>query len=480
MKVLVCLVVAGISGLALAVPPTISNLKIASNSGSRLTVTYEVDQPCIVTARLLTNGVAVATDAYIGSLSGDAFRAVRAGVRSFRWLRLADWAASFTAQEGIDGFSVELTAWETNCPPDFLVARLDCDQAKGWVRYFPTEADLPFGGVRSDAYKQGYLLMRKIPARSVEWIMGSPVTETNRGSDEAPHKVVIDSDYYLGVYEWTQTQVAATRTNHLGWWEYGFFNNVAAVTNRAVDCSYVIARCNTSGVAAPALFWPNEPGPNSLIGYARSVTRLPLDLPSEAQWEFAARGGADTATWPDGRLYHQAYKTSGAYSFEPYTNHFTLANFGRYRYNGGFIKNANGTYTLPKNTTDTSAGPDVVGNSAPNAYGIYDLLGNMTEWCLDVYRSDNTGLGGGIAVNEPGAANITSNFVSKGGSWLTAKGEDLRPAKRMSLRYDDGRTLVVNDKDLHPTTGQAIGTSNLNGSHGFRVCLPATAFYTED
>ncbi|RNI32691.1 gliding motility lipoprotein GldK [Rufibacter immobilis] len=81
-------------------------------------------------------------------------------------------------------------------------------------------------------------------------------------------------------------------------------------------------------------------------------------LPSEAEWEYAARGGRDLATYPWGGPYLRNAKGCMLANFKPGRGDY---------YSDGF------TYTAP------------VGQYYPNDFGLYDMSGNVAEWCEDAY-----------------------------------------------------------------------------------------------
>ncbi|MFT5131334.1 MAG: sulfatase activating formylglycine-generating enzyme, partial [Rhodothermales bacterium] len=143
--------------------------------------------------------------------------------------------------------------------------------------------------------------------------------------------------------------------------------------------------------------WPtsSDVDANSFIGLLRARTGIAIDLPTEAQWENACRAGTSTAL------------NNG-------TNLVDLQVDPNLDLLGRYANNASG-----------SSGP--VGDFQANAQGLYDMHGNVWEWCLDWFADF-----GGTAVVDPLGPVSGSRRVIRGGSYLLGA-QYTRSARRGQL-----------------------------------------------
>jgi formylglycine-generating enzyme required for sulfatase activity len=229
----------------------------------------------------------------------------------------------------------------------------------------------------------------RIPAG--EFRMGA----RGKSADEEPvHRVRITQSFYLGRFPVTQAQYAAFRPDH----ENGFSGD----SRRPVEEV-------TWDDAAAYCAWLNDP---QRVTWPFGLEGFTAQLPTEAQWEYACRAGTET-------------------EFHTGDGEIALSAAGWYGEN-----------------SDQETHP--VGLKEPNAFGLYDMHGNVWEWCADAWDENayKTRVDG-VCDPEVTVQNLEGDVlrVIRGGSWSLSAG-DCRAASR-DWGWPVGRNWV----------------------QGFRVCL---------
>jgi len=397
---------AATSAALTAAVPQISGVTMAQDVTRRVTITYTLaDAPAVVTVDVQTNAntSAAADDPgwtsiggeAVWNATGDVWKKVETGSRTITWRPDHSWPDHKIAAGGARAV---VTAWALDNTPDYMAVDLTATGGADTQTYYPA-ADFVPGGVTNADYKTSVLLMRKIMAKDVTWTMGSTPQETQRtAASETAHRVTLANNYYIGIYLVTQAQWDLIQPNRLA---PSYFNNAIDRSMRPVEqVSYnEIRNAANSATANTAYDWPADPNPGSFLGLLRTKSGLDFDLPSDAQWEFAARAGNGDTKWGDGSgILNQAADAN-------------LHLLGRYERNGGKVLSGN-RYVAPAQSCRATNGTAIVGSYAPNAWGLYDMHGNVWEWCLDWYKDDVTALDG--AVN---TVSGTSRLV-RGGSWM--------------------------------------------------------------
>ena len=210
-------------------------------------------------------------------------------------------------------------------------------------------ASPPSGGFNVDAYKTTKLVLKRLEAGTFKMQGSSNVTLTK--------------PFFCGLFEVTQKQYELV-TEAYSSTSYG---RGKGNTYPVYYVSYDMIRGSSNGAK-----WPSSSAvdSSSFMGKLRSRTGLDFDLPTEAQWEYACRAGTTTT-----------------YSYG---------------------NSANGDYMWY--TSNSSSKTHPVGSKSANPWGLYDMHGNVAEWCLDWYGA----LGYGT---DPKGSSSGSGRVLRGGCW---------------------------------------------------------------
>ena len=205
------------------------------------------------------------------------------------------------------------------------------------------------------------------------FLMGSPPDEEGREDDEPQHEVTITRDFRLGVYEVTQSQ----------------YKRVMGKNPSYFTGDRVAERDPKNGRVVKDVDSANHPvdyvSYDDAVEFCRKLSALPEEsaagrryrLPTEAEWEYACRSGAKTEF------------SFGNDAADPGLHAWYSSNSNKMTH--------------------------AVGGRKPNAFGLYDMHGNVFEWCSDwhdeKYYANSPG-------TDPKGPDLGSFRVVRGGAWL--------------------------------------------------------------
>ena len=355
--------------------PEVTNVRFAQNASRVVEIRYDLTSDAIVTVDVMTNGVSIGGACQQG-MSGAVGTIVRGGQdRLVSWRPALFWPEGGNITQPI--VTVSVKAYPTNSPPDYMVASLD---NSGTVRWYEREDFLP-GGIGDAAYRTSKMVFRRIPAAGATYAMGAPASEDGYIDNQMLHLVSFTNDFYLAVFPLTQGQykqlwdkaVTTFKNNH---------DEYPASYNSGEDAPLCpVDRINGAYLHGK---YGGFTGINdfaveayTLIYTVRENTRIRnMLIPTQSEWEFACRAGSR------GPLYEG-------------TNVAELA---------WYAGNSEGRLRP-------------VGLKKPNAFGLYDMLGNVSEITRDTASRCRTS--GVSPINT--AASHGNYHACCGGSYLSEK-----------------------------------------------------------
>ena len=305
----------------------------------------------------------------------------------------AGWVLKLVAGDGANDHSGSGNATIGDLPPGSLT--VDWDRIPGWTSTVGFE-DAVLAAGDTLVLDVTYTLdapraLEFVDVAAGAFMIGAPDTEPGSEDDERPrHTVILTHDLSVGVTEVTLAQwedvmdegatIAATEANlpktSISWYDAVDFCNALSAAE-GLTAAYTVDGTDVS--------WdPDAPG---------------YRLPTEAEWEYVCRAGTTTAL-SAGELQELECDADPVLAYYGWT----CANAG------GAARH--------------------VGYHAANPWGLYDVHGNVDEWCWDVYEDDYYGV---ATVTDPAGPASGTYRVARGGNYL-AYGSNARSASRTGYR----------------------------------------------
>lgn len=238
------------------------------------------------------------------------------------------------------------------------------------------------------------------------FLMGTDDAEGFPADGEGPVRKVVVSPFHIDVHAVTNRRYATfvkqtgyvTEAERFGW-SFAFHASVSPATRATVQ-----GHAGTSPwwLAVPGACWRHPEGPDSSIGTRPNHPVVHVSwhdanaycdwagarLPTEAEWEYGARGGLEQQRYPWGD---------------------ELRPRGRHRCNIWW-----GRFPTENTAEDGFVGTAPVNTYAPNGYGLFNTVGNVWEWCRDWFATDHPD----GTLRDPDGPSTGERRVTRGGSFL--------------------------------------------------------------
>ena len=231
------------------------------------------------------------------------------------------------------------------------------DNYKAYYRTTLSDVLIWTGVTNVPEYKTSKMVMRKIPAKNVTFRMGIGAKTYSTSACSGSVMVTLTNDFYLGVFEVTEEQYKRMTA----------VNGELGTSPSSAGDAYPVGSLSYNSLRGDPASWSDWPGDQHAVASGTAIAKLRanmpgclFDLPTEAQWEYACRAGTTND------LYVGFY-VGGEANFMA----------------------AMGDLAWYASNSDSAVHP--VGMKRPNAFGLYDMLGNIKEHCRDLIAGTGTG-----------------------------------------------------------------------------------------
>ncbi|MDB6031728.1 MAG: hypothetical protein JWM16_2066 [Verrucomicrobiales bacterium] len=240
-----------------------------------------------------------------------------------------------------------------------------------------------------------------VPIKGGDYVMGSPAGEKGRGKDEGPQEKIKIAPFWMGQYEvtWNEYELfmfpdfeKATSSPDQNTYTSKTSDAVSRPTKPYVEMSFGMGKDKFPAISM------TQHAANKFCEWLSAKTGHYYRLPTEAEWEYACRAGTTTA-----------------YSFGD-----DESQLGDYAW---YAKNSDFKYQM-------------VGKKKPNPWGLYDMHGNVAEWCLDQYVPNYDDYLKSLLKDGWVRSSTPYPHSVRGGSWDKEEPSELRSAVRRASNKD--------------------------------------------